>query len=178
MKSLKEYLISEKLKLNSNTKNEDFIRVPIPAEGENSDYAEENGIWKTIEVPFKKYVIFKDNYRFEHLHFAILSDFLCQLTQFQSDYEDYTPEKYILYADDDMYKVFEWYANEVGVKASDNFNSDVIEKKISKLSADNPGWFEEMFDKNYSDKDFEWSGHEPTENDLEKWPEYYRKYYG
>jgi len=178
MKSLKEYLISEKLKLNSKSRNEDYAMVPIPACGDDFDFAEKNGLWKTVEVPFKKYVIFKDNYRFGHLHFAILSDFLCQLTQFQTDYEDYTPEKYVLFADDDMYKVFDWYVKEIGVKATDDFDSDVIEKKISKVSADSLGWFQEMFNKNYSDKNFEWEGHEPTEKDLEKWPDYYRKYYG
>ena len=177
MKSLKEYLISEKLKLNSNSKNEDFVKVSIPLKGANWDFAEENGIWKEVDIPFKKFVIFKDRYRFDHLHFAILSDFLCQLTQFQSDYEDYTPEKYILYADDDMYKVFEWYANEVGVKASDNFDSEAIEQKLKKISADNPEWFHEMFEKNYSEDDFAWMGNEPTEKDLENWPEYYRKHY-
>lgn len=176
MKSLKEYLISEKLKLNSNSKNEDFVKVPIP-KGGYGDFKKDDGIWKTIDIPFKKFVIFKDRYRFDKLHFAILSDFLCQLTNFQTDYEDYTPEKYILYADDDMYNVFDWYAKHIGVKESDNFDSKAVEDKIEKVSADQPYFFKDMFERNYNKSDFEWQGHEPTEKDLENWDEYFRKNY-
>ena len=64
MKSLREYLITEKLKINKDVKAE-LVSVPIP-KCEDGDWGnvDVNNIWKTIKVPFKKYVIFIDNYRF------------------------------------------------------------------------------------------------------------------
>ena len=86
--------------LNKDVKAE-LVSVPIPkCENGYLGDIDVNNIWKTIKVPFKKYVIFIDNYRFKYAHFSVLSDFICQITGFQNDYEDYTPDKYILYASD------------------------------------------------------------------------------
>ena len=176
MKSLKEYLIAEKLKINKDVKAE-LMSVPIP-KCEDGDWgsADANNIWKTIKVPFKKYVIFIDRYRFEHAHFAVLSDFICQLTGFQNDYEDYTPDKFILYASDDLDDIFNWYAKYLDIEGS-KWESD-IEKRAKNKTADSASFLLDMLKGNLKESDFFGSGETiPNEEDYKNWPEYFIKHY-
>lgn len=176
MKSLKEYLISEKLKINKDVK-EELMSVPIP-KCEDGDWssADANNIWKTIKVPFKKYVIFIDIYRFDHAHFAVLSDFLCQLTGFQNDYEDYTPDKYILYASDELDDIFKWYAKYLDIEGLE-WERD-IEKKAKNKTADSVGFLLDMLNGNLKESDFFGRADTiPTEEDYKNWPEYFVKHY-
>ena len=171
MKSLKEYLISEKLKVNKEVKSSDYIKARIP-KLEDGDWssAEEGKIWKTIEIPFKKFVIFIDRYRFNYPHFAALSDFMITFTQFQNDYEDYTPEKIILYASDDLYETFQWYLNYLGIKSKQDIKS-------RKKCADHDSFFEEIFNKNWNESDFLGNkNNEPSKEDIENYDEYWCKH--
>ena len=167
MKSLREYLIAEKLKINKDVKA-DFIKSRIPKLDDGDwDSAEEGKLWKTIEIPFKKFVIFIDRYRFDFAHFAALSDFMVTFTEFQNDYEDYTPEKIILYASDDLYDIFHWYLNYLGIKSKQDINS-------KKKTADSDEFFEGIFDKTWKDEDF-LSNDEPTEEDIKNYDKYWCK---
>lgn len=176
MKSLKEYLIAEKLKINKDVK-EELMSVPIP-KCEDGDWssADTDNIWKTIKVPFKKYVIFIDRYRFNHAHFAVLSDFICQLTGFQNDYEDYTPDKYILYASDELDDIFNWYAKYLDIEGSE-WERD-IEKKAKNKTADSVGFLLDMLKGNLKESDFFGRADTiPTKEDYKNWPEYFVKHY-
>ena len=177
MKSLKEYLIAEKLKINKDVKTE-LMSVPIPKCDEDGSWSvsDSNKIWKTIKVPFKKYVIFIDRYRFEHAHFAVLSDFLCQLTGFQNDYEDYTPDKYVLYASDELDDIFKWYAKYLDIEGLDSEHE--IEGRVKGKTADGVGFLLDMLAGHWKDSDFYGSGDiVPSEEDYKNWPEYFVKHY-
>lgn len=177
MKSLREYLIAEKLKINKDVKAE-LVSVPIPkCENGYLGDIDVNNIWKTIKVPFKKYVIFIDNYRFKYAHFSVLSDFICQITGFQNDYEDYTPDKYILYASDDLDDIFNWYAKYLDIEGLDN--KDEIRKKVKNKTIDNINFLLDMLSGNLEESDFFDNRGDTilSEEDLENWPEYCADHY-
>ena len=177
MKSLKEYLINEKLKINKNVNNLNLINVPIPKCDDGSwEVSDTDKIWKTIKVPFKKYVIFIDRYRFNHAHFAVLSDFLCQLTGFQNDYEDYTPDKYVLYASDELDDIFKWYAKYLNIEGLHSENE--IERRVNGKTADGVSFLLDMLNDNLKESDFFGLADAiPNEKDYKNWPEYFTEHY-
>ena len=123
-------------------------------------------VWREIEIPFKKFVVFIDTYRGNKPHFAALSDFLVSFTQFQEDYEDYTPDKIILYASDNLYEIFNWYLNYLNIKKV----TDISSKYSS--TADSEFFFEEIFNKTWKANDF-LAKTEPTKDDLMDYTNYW-----
>lgn len=110
MKSLREYIIDEKLHLNKDIKINDLekIKIDIP-KAEYGSLDESYKIWKTIEFPKKKYVIYDDPYRNNKMHFAGLGDLIGEFIFFQDDYEDWDPTKKIYYASDNLKEILKWY---------------------------------------------------------------------
>ena len=110
MKSLREYIIDEKLHLNKDIKINDLekIKIDIP-KAEFGSMNEPYDVWKTIEFPKKKYVIYDDTYRNNKMHFAGLGDLIGEFIFFQDDYEDWDPTKKIYYASDNLKEILKWY---------------------------------------------------------------------
>ena len=118
MKQINSFLL-ERLKLTSKTKlpktgyssdwNCTTETVEMP-QGDSEDYkVYQNKKWKTMTLPLATYVIFKDKYRGDRPHFADLGDMLCNIYVSFSDYEQFNPDKDILYASDDLKDILEWY---------------------------------------------------------------------
>ena len=116
MKSLHDYIIQEKLKLNSDIVlsskwDGNTVNLDIPVVDRNEGEIDEEDIWKSVNIPDAKFVIVKDGYRANKVHFMVIGDFLLQLLLFQDDYEDFNPSKTILFASDDLDEIIHWYCD-------------------------------------------------------------------
>lgn len=115
MKALKDYIIAEKLHLKEYEAAPDKVTIELP-EYNRDENEWGKGIWKKITVPYCKWLIFKDPYRGDQLHFDSFGDFLLGYTWYQSDYEGFDPSKGIVYTSNDFKDAFDWYVNELTSK--------------------------------------------------------------
>ena len=123
MKSLHDYLIQEKLKLNGNIVlsskwDGKTVKLDIPIANRDTGKIDEEDIWKSVNMPDAKFVIVKDAYRHNKPHFMVIGDFLFQLMMFQDDYEDFNPSKTILFASNDLDEVIHWYCEYLKIDSS------------------------------------------------------------
>ena len=119
MRSLTE-ILNEKLHINKDTKLSgkisNTIKFDFPLINNDYDCEVTDDVWKTLEIPFKKYVIFKDAYRRNAMHFSVLGDFLESLAFFQDDYEDFDIlEDIILFASDSLEETFKYYMEKLNL---------------------------------------------------------------
>ena len=144
MKTLKDYIISEKLKLDANIKMSekldipgkyDTVKINFPYIDWGGPGEAKTGIWKTMTIPTAKYVVFSDKYRADKMHFGEIGDMLISMAYNQDDYEDFTPNDDILYASDNFYDVFNWYCKEIGINVNKYRGMEAadIKNDISKL---------------------------------------------
>lgn len=114
MKSLKDtietelisgkYLV-EKLKLKNVRNKKTSILIDIP----KCDWGKMSDETYQLELPNKKYFIYKDYYRNKRVHLASIDDMCVNFGMFSSDFEDFNPTKDILFASDDEKEIAEWY---------------------------------------------------------------------
>ena len=129
MKTLRDYIILEKLKLNKDiVATNGKIKIPVVTEDTT---VKQDEIWETIEIPDGEWVIFRDQYRSNKLHFAEVVDFLTQVAICQEDYEDYNPDKVIVYSSDDFEDAFDWYCKKIGIPS--NFKNLSKEELVDKF---------------------------------------------
>ena len=112
MRALRDYILIEKLQLNKDINITDNVTIEIP-KYDREDGSWGTGIWKKVTVPYCKWLIFKDPYRGDQLHFDGFGDFLLGYTWYQSDYEGFDPSKGIVYTSDNFKDAFNWYVNEL-----------------------------------------------------------------
>ena len=119
MKSLREYIIQEKLHLNSDIKvKKDTIKIPV-CKDSDIDGMDPDDIWKEIKIPDGKWVVYLDQYRGDQYHFSDFIDFCGQLVWCQSDYEGIDPLKKIVLAGDNFDEVFNDYCKLIGYPIND-----------------------------------------------------------
>lgn len=118
MKTINSFII-ERLKINKNTGlNTESDKVPsfvisIPKVEDDTVYM--NEIWKKLELPQSKFIVFNDKYRGDKPHFADTEDFIMQLCCCQEDYEDFNPDKDILFSSNDLQETLEWIFDYLGI---------------------------------------------------------------
>ena len=130
------FFISEKLKLSKETGKSShkagfqaqYTKVNLPVYDMDNGVLKEDEIWKTWNVPVTKYIVFVDKYRGNLLHFATLCDFLCSVEFFQNDFEDFDPEKEIVFGSDDMGETLEWYIEKLGMKDEFDEVTEMVDK--------------------------------------------------
>lgn len=95
--------IIEKLKISKNNRNNNYdtvsVDIPVPDTGK---------LWKTLELPKYKYIIYNDKYRGDLPHIAMVDDFMCQVMLLQDDFEDFNPAEDILFASDDKIEIMKY----------------------------------------------------------------------
>lgn len=119
MKDLTCY-INEKLVISKSLKNNKFITINIPKIDEpdeiwdniRNNELKKKPIWKTWQIPTGEFVVFNDFYRNGSVHLAYIADFLFQVCMGEIDYEDFNPQKDILYSSDDQSDIMHWYIEE------------------------------------------------------------------
>ena len=173
MKTINEYII-EKILISKNTELQkyenkvNYVDVDFPV----FDYENEvvkNEVWRTINLPESKYVIFKDKYRRNKPHFQATVDFIGPMAMFEDDYENFDPTEDILYASDNINDILEWYFkyNEIDeMPTQDNCDewANKYEKKFERNSQDslsvlaniyvgNDSYFDDFKAPDYSEKD-------------------------
>lgn len=150
MKSLKDYILLEKLVINKDIANKkETINIQIPKVKNDCIPSDENWeIWKTIKLPKKKFVVYNDSYRSNKMHFADLGDLIGEFIFFQNDYEDWNPDKEILFASDDLNEILEWYFKKLNIPMSifkeKEYDSayNIIENNLNdKLTVDSVEFF-------------------------------------
>ena len=149
MKQINTYII-EKLQLNKNIKvNQDYeLDIPLVPDGDTSEISDDT--WKIVNIPKAKYIIYIDKYRGRKYHFGSLGDFISQLIYCQDDYEDFDPNKDIVFSSDDFEEAFEWYVDKLGIKKELDKSKkwDEIAKEINdnlKNSHDSGEFFAKVF---------------------------------
>lgn len=95
--------IIEKLKISKNNRNNNYdtvsVDIPVPNTGK---------LWKTLELPKHKYIIYNDKYRGDLPHIAMVDDFICQAMLLQDDFEDFNPMEDILFSSDDKREIMKY----------------------------------------------------------------------
>lgn len=179
MKSLHDYLIQEKLKLNGNIVlsskwDGKTIKLDIPVADRDKGEISETDIWKSVNMPDAKFVIVKDGYRANKVHFMIMGDFLFQLMMFQDDYEDFNPNKTILFASNDLDEVIHWYCNYLKIDDS-VFKISDYEELYRELEKNEDKYFKNVCDSVdffarliTSDKDEKWNEKDLSLGGLDK----------
>lgn len=119
MKTLKDYILQEKLHLNKDLKVDEYVTVDIPKIDENSSKAIDE-VWKSFEIPNKKFVVFSDYYRNKSYHLAETVDMLLSIWWGEEDFEDFDPKKDILLSSDDLKEITEQYLDLIGFKIDMN----------------------------------------------------------
>lgn len=107
MKKLSNYIVEKLNVKNISTKqNRNKISVEIPKfpAGEDNNW---DGSWNELEVPDAKYFVYKDNYH-GLPHVASFFDMVKMISMFNDEYEDFTPDKIILYSSNDEVDVVKW----------------------------------------------------------------------
>jgi hypothetical protein len=150
--------INEKLQLNKNIKvNQDYeLDVPRVPDGDTSEISDDT--WKIVNIPKAKYIIYIDKYRRRKYHFGSLGDFISQLIFFQDDYEDFNPDKDIVYYGNDLEDVFNWYVDKLGIRKYLDKNSrwEDIAKEINdnvKTTQDSGEFFARIYLKEWNEED-------------------------
>lgn len=144
MKSLQEYkelmcgkTIVERLIVNSKIRekniNKGAFSVYFPDWDKNNCEPIYDKIVKTVKFPTKnKYVIFLDHYRYNKYHFADIGDMLGNIAMNFGDYEDFNPNKDIVYSSNDYKDVLEYYFTNllnIDLPPKDN---DLLDEWVSK----------------------------------------------
>ena len=174
MKQINTYII-EKLQLNKNIKvNQDYeLDIPKVPDGDTSEISDDT--WKIVNIPKAKYMIYIDKYRGRKYHFASVGDFISQLIYFQSDYEDFDPNKDIVFASDSFQEAFDWYIDKLGIKKElDNCNSDNIDEIIKELngnkkirnSHDGGEFFAKTYIGEWNEEDGDFDGYKPLTDEI------------
>lgn len=166
MKSLTE-ILSEKLHISKTSKfmpGVEVQNIKIPRSNREESELYLNELWKEWEIPVGKYIIFKDPYRGDHAHFASFGDFLGNIIWCNEDFEDYNPEKDILFASNDIEETIQWYCDYLGItKEYEEFAGDinkadeccdVIDYKISKGTVDSSAFLGELICGKYDEEYF------------------------
>jgi len=150
--------ISEKLHLNKNINisKEYSLDIPVVKDGDTSEISDDT--WKIVNIPKAKYIVYIDKYRRRQYHFASLGDFISQLIYFQDDYEDFNPDKDIIYYGDDLEDVFNWYVDKLGISKYLDKNSrwEDIAKEINdkvKNTEDSGEFFAKVYLKEWNEDD-------------------------
>ncbi len=109
MKSLRDYIIKEKLHLTKDSElSVDTITVKMPKYDYDSGKMKDE-VWRTFEIPNAKYCIFKDYYRGKILHCAETIDMLMGISTAPDDFESFNPEKDIVGHADTIKELIEKY---------------------------------------------------------------------
>lgn len=109
MKTINTYII-ERLHITKNSKVNRGEKIDIPKI--DIDLMEPTeSIWKTLNIPDKLYLVYRDYYRMKNIHFSTMSDFLQNLILFQDDFENFNEDKDILYASNDLHEILDWLFN-------------------------------------------------------------------
>jgi hypothetical protein len=150
----------EKLKL-KNIKS-DTIDLDIP----KFEFGEMSDEVYNITLPNKKYFIYKDYYRSKRAHLASIDDMCVNFSMFFSDFEDFDPQKDILFASDDYKEIAEWYIKNVfnyklpsSKDKWDDWYSNLDERKAKYKYHDSEYFIfhllfdEEKIDQYYNDKE-------------------------
>ena len=137
MKSLTEYLLQERLKIDDKIyPKQDKVTVTIPKVERGDDRPNFDKEWKTFTFPNKKYVIYKDCYKGNFLHFANLGDMILRMLFVQGDYENFNPSKDIVYCSDKFDDAIDWYFKKLGLnmkelkQISTQISKDALEDEI------------------------------------------------
>ena len=130
MKTINTYLI-EKLRLPKNTtSNSNFgckwENFDMPYASDEMDIYKER-TWKTWKLPLTTYIIYNDKYRGDHPHFSDVGDFCCGVEFNQVDYEDFNPDKDILFASNDLQETLEWMFDYIEIPYPPKDEEDFIE---------------------------------------------------
>ena len=167
MKSLYEYLIQEKLRLDQNVKETDMsvVSINVPKKDDNDKPMDSE--WRQFELPHKKFIIYIDGYHWNNYHFACLQDFLYNLYEFQDDFEDFDPEKIILYASDDLDEAFNWYENKLIKEGLLERNYGIYVKTDKKGCYDSSEFFNRVSSHEWKEKDLTLDRKYPTREELE-----------
>ena len=111
MKTIDKYLI-EKLKINKNSFNPNFkFNFPVVDTDKCKIYADQT--WKSFSMPDGQYVLYKDKYRSNMIHFANVLDMFISMAWQQDDYEDFDIKNDIIYASDDIDDILEYYITNI-----------------------------------------------------------------
>lgn len=142
MKNLHEFII-ESIELEKKITDGVEITLPNYEAWDDGDLAKAKP-WKTFKFPVAKYVIYKDAYHFNALHFATIDDMVKTISMFSDDFEDFDPKKDIVYASNSFKATIEWYMKKLGIdikKAKEEFKKredkdDTLEDILSDLYDD------------------------------------------
>lgn len=149
MINLSNYVV-EKLNVNkinlSSLEKFDKITVQIPsyAPYEEDTWEDE---WTEFNVPDAKYFVYQDNYR-NAPHIASFNDMVMTISMFNDAYEDFTPDKIILYASNDEVDVVKWALKnilnmtdkDINISNAEDFVDNFYENNKSNKLIDSP-WF-------------------------------------
>ena len=177
MKSLYEYFIQEKLKIDKDVKETDMSKVTINIPKKDDYDKPTDETWRSIEIPYKKWVIFIDCYHRNNYHFACLSDFLYNFFWCQDDYEDFNPTKDILYASDSLDDAFDWYTDKLIKEGILTRNRGSYQKKYRKNNNkcyDCEEFFDNVESGEWKEKDLMMNSKYPKREEIdgEKFKEY------
>ena len=140
MKTINKFLL-EKLIINKHSKSKnnypndyqsELVKVPV-CDYENQ-IVYKNKIWKELELPTTKYVLYKDKYRGNCPHFNDTSDFIINMCAFQDDFEDFNPAEDILYASNDLQEILGYYFKYYGI--TEMPNEDNLDEWSRKYKSD------------------------------------------
>lgn len=136
MKSLREYIIIEKLHLNKDINTGKTIKIDIPKLDSEARLIKDE-IWKSFEFDDKQFVIYKDHYRNNDAHFSFLGDMVMTMVWTgESDWEDFNPSKDILYQSNDLTDAFKWYCDYLGIdyKVFKHLDPDDIQAEFENVT--------------------------------------------
>lgn len=112
MRDLKEF-IGESIVLEA--KVSDGVEITLPNYEAWDSKLSEAEPWKTFKFPVAKYVVYKDAYHGDALHFATIDDMVRNISMFSDDFEDFDPKKDIVYASDNFKETIDWYMKKLGI---------------------------------------------------------------
>ena len=140
MKSINQFLLEKYLiDIDSDYEKDDinYVNVKFPIYNYSYGTVEHGSCWKKLKLPEAKYIIFKDKYRYNKIHFSDIGDFIYSVASAQDDFENFNPDKDILYASNDLKDIMEWYFTYTGLKdfPSKNNIDEWVSKNESKFES-------------------------------------------
>lgn len=132
MKTINKYLL-EKLIVNNTIQNNELIPEKnkykdVKIKFYTFDYLENemdrSSVWKELNFPLAEYVVYNDKYRQNKPHLASFIDMINTIYMFEDDFEDFDPQKDILFYSNNPKEIMIWYIKDfLKLKLPDKYKS-------------------------------------------------------
>lgn len=130
MKTINKFLLEKLIignnLISDNTSSYKDVNIKFYKYDWNDEIIDKNTVWKELKFPLSKYVIYKDKYRHDLVHLAKFLDMIYNIYLFEDDFEDFNPDKDILFYSNDPKEIITWYLKKIlNVNLPDKYNNNV-----------------------------------------------------